>query len=631
MEAVRHGADAVYIGAESFSARVAAGNPLADIAELAAFAHFYRAKVYVALNTLLTDEELPQACAMAFSLARAGVDALIVQDMGLFRRLAQYAQGLPGNRFPLPLHASTQTDNRTAEKVAFLHDCGMEQIVLARELSAGEIKAIHGHCPEAKLEAFVHGALCVSYSGQCYLSQYMYGRSANKGCCAQACRLTYDLCDAQGTALVEKQPLLSLKDLNQSDRIGMLLEAGVSSLKIEGRLKDVEYVKNLTAFYRKKIDSYFASHPGQYARPSSGRTAFRFTPDPYKSFNRGFTHYFLEHTREAEAGYAKSGGGIREKRQGFSLSAPPVSKGEPMGIVTAVQENRISVAYFSPATRFHNGDGALIIAKGRQTGLMVNRAEGGELYCNPKETPPLEGKGLEGATIFRNRDCQFAHTLARPTATRTIRVHICLRETGFGFCLEMEDEDGIGVSLSFVDAKERARSPQEGLIRSALSRLGNTAFSCPESDVEIRLSASYFLPQARLNEWKRAAAESLRRARMLNYHVASGTCPGHFPGYPEKELSYRSNVLNREAWLFYRECGVDTIEPAYEATPPRGAVLMHTRYCLRKELGICLRAPRKPGERREAPLYLRRGNLRFPLRFDCNRCEMFVLAPDGLT
>lgn len=624
MEAIRHGADAVYIGAQSFSARAAAGNSLSDIAELTAFAHFYRAKVYVALNTLLTDEELPKACALAFSLARVGVDALIVQDMGLFRRLAQHAQRLPGNRFPIPLHASTQMDNRTAEKVAFLQRCGMEQIVLARELSAEEIKAIHKQCPEARLEVFVHGALCVSYSGQCYISQYLFGRSANKGCCAQACRLTYDLCDAKGATLLEKQPLLSLKDLNQSDRLGTLLEAGVSSLKIEGRLKGVEYVKNLTAFYRKKLDSYIASHADRYARASSGQVSFGFTPDPYKSFNRGFTQYFLGKSEKVPAERGKSA-------SPFSLSAAPVSKGEPMGKIVAVQKNRISVRYSAPDVRFHNGDGALIMAKDRHIGLQINRAEGEMLFCNPKDAEGLTAKGLVGAPIFRNRDSQFERLLSRPTATRRIRIRMSLRETAFGFSLELTDEDGISVTLSFADPKETARSPQQDLIRSSLGKLGNTPFVCAEDDIELCLSASWFLPSARLNEWRRAAVESLQRARMLNYHVASASCPRQFPEYPEKELSYRGNVLNREARHFYEACGVHSIEPAYEAVPAHGAVLMHTRYCIRKEWGQCRLMPRKGEKKWEDPLYLRRGNLLFPLRFDCKRCEMSVLAPDELT
>lgn len=629
VEAILHGADAVYIGAELFSARAAAGNSLADIAELTAFAHFYRAKVYVALNTLLTDAELPQACALAFELARAGADALIVQDMGLVYSLMQYTLDLPGHRFPLPLHASTQMDNRTAGKAAFLQACGMEQVVLARELSLEEIGAIHRQCPTLRLEAFVHGALCVSYSGQCYISQYLFKRSANKGRCAQACRLTYDLIDARGEAIARNRALLSLKDLNQSDRLEALLEAGVTSLKIEGRLKDASYVKNLTAFYRRKLDALIASRPERYARASSGLTAISFRPDPYKSFNRGFTHYFLDHTEKPLRKAEKQAGEPAKSPALPALSAAPVSQGEPMGRMTAARPGYIEVAPLSADCTFHNGDGLLVRKGDRQLGLLVNRAEGTRLYYNPKATDAPLLKTMAGGLVFRNRDSEFEHTLSRPTATRKIRIGICLRETGFGFSLELEDEDGISVSLAFADPKEKARSPQEERTRSALCRLGDTPFSCAEEDVRIDTSASYFLPAARLNEWRRAAVESLRRARLLDYRVGSSVCPDRLPPCPEQELSYRGNVLNREAAAFYRACGVRSIQPAYEARPPRDAALMHTRYCIRRELGICRKEPQQGAKKWAEPLYLQRGTERFPLRFDCARCEMYVLTPEN--
>lgn len=627
MEAIRHGADAVYIGGQLFSARAAAGNSVADIAELTAFAHFYQAKVYVALNTLLTDEELPQAYDLALKLARSGADALIVQDMGLVYRLWQYAQTLPEHCFPIPLHASTQMDNRTAEKVNFLQSCGMEQVVLARELSLNEISALHSQCPDVRLEVFIHGALCVSYSGQCYISQRLFGRSANKGCCAQACRLTYDLCDAKGETIVAKQPLLSLKDLNQSDRLEALLEAGVSSFKIEGRLKEVEYVKNLTAFYRQKLDRLIAAHPDKYAPASSGQATFNFSPNPYKSFNRGFTHYFLDLPQKVPAENRKSAALSTKNAALSALSAAPTSKGEPMGTVSAVQRNVIRIAYSSPQTLFHNGDGAVILTPGQPIGLLVNRAEGNNLYLNTKDTDNPTRKDWVGAPIFRNRDLEFDRQLARPTATRKIRLSLCLRETPFGFALDAEDEDGISTSCAFEAPKELARSPQEKRIRSTLSKLGNTPFICPEGNVEIRFTAPYFFPAARLNEWKRIVIETAQQARLLNYPTPKSAAPKQLPPYPEAVLTYRGNVLNHEAARFYRACGVQSISPAYEANPPRNAALMHTRYCIRRELGLCLRSPNREAKRWSEPLYLKRGSLRFPLRFDCARCEMYVLSP----
>jgi putative protease len=547
IEALRHGADAVYVGALRWSARAAAANSLEDIAELTAFAHRYHARIYVALNTLLTDEELPEAIAMAQQLDRIGIDALIVQDPRLVNELrgAQCA-------VRMPLHASTQMDNRTVEQVQARADAGFRQIVLARELTLDEIRAIHAAVPAPRLEAFVHGALCMSYSGRCYISEHLYNRSANRGVCAQVCRLNFDLCTADGQVLAKGQPLLSLKDLNRSQRLADLLSAGIRSFKIEGRLKDAAYVKNITAYYRQQLDDLIRRHPDLYHRASSGHTRFTFTPDPHKSFNRGFTEA-LPYTAERP------------------LTALPTHLGEPM----------------DARTPFHNGDGALLVyADGTTHGFRVNRADGALLHT--REGQVIDTRRLPaGAHLYRNHDTEFEALLARTdTADRRIHLSICLRELSFGFALDLTDEDGVSVSLAFPDPKEAAKSPQEEHIRTALTKLGDTIFV--STKYEVRITGLCFLPAGRLNEWRRRGVESLLRARVLNHR--------------------------RDAM----PVGVGRVEVS-----PAPSSLIHSRYCIRRELGICLKQPQTDTQ----PLYLQRGTLHFPLKFDCKACEMYVLAP----
>ena len=357
LAAVDHGADAVYIGAPRFGARAAAGNSLDDIARLVDYAHLYGVRIYVTVNTILRDEELADTQAMIWELYRAGVDALIVQDMGLLEL------DLP----PIPLHASTQMDNRTPEKVRFLADVGFRQVVLARELSLQDIRRVHEACPDVSLEVFVHGALCVSYSGQCYVSQACFGRSANRGECAQFCRLAFDLEDARGRKIVHDKHLLSLKDLNQSDVLEQLLDAGATSLKIEGRLKDVAYVKNVTAAYRRKLDDLFKRRR-EYVKASSGEVRLTFRPQLDKSFSRGFTHYFL----------------LGRERDVASFDTPK-SLGEEMGTVKEVRGNSLVVSGVKP---FNNGDGVCFLDEsGKLRGFRINRAEGNRLY--PQEKPHI--------------------------------------------------------------------------------------------------------------------------------------------------------------------------------------------------------------------------------------------------
>ena len=588
MEAVLHGADAVYIGAPRFGARAAAGNSVDDIARLAGFAHVYNARVYVALNTILYDDELEEARCLAWRLWRAGADALIVQDMALLR------MHLP----PIPLHASTQMDNRTAEKVRFLADAGFSQAVLARELSLAQIREIHEACPGMPLEVFVHGALCVSYSGQCYASQACFGRSANRGECAQFCRLPFDLEDADGKKLVRGKHLLSLRDLNQSDRLEQLLDAGATSLKIEGRLKDVAYVKNVTAYYRRKLDELFARRT-EYCRSSSGTCRYTFVPDAAKSFNRGFTHYFLLGRGEKVA----------------SVDSPK-SLGEEAGRVKEVRRNCLAVAGIRS---FANGDGLCFFdGKGVLRGFRVNRVEGNKLY--PQEMPPLK----PGTLLYRNYDQQFERLLSKPSSERKIRVDAALWETAWGFSLELRDEDACSVTLAFACRKEEARTPQAGVVREQLAKLGGTPFEL--CNAVLRLSGNWFIPSSLLSEWRRQAVAALLRVRRMNYRSHVREQRGNLLLYPRRALGYDGNVANRMARAFYESCGVASVSSAFEQTVPDGdVVLMTCKYCLRDEMGWCTRRGKQPSPLRE-PCYLVLGDgRRFRLKFDCQRCEMLVI------
>ena len=591
IEAVNHGADAVYIGAPKFGARAAANNSLDDIAALTDYAHLYGARVYVTVNTILKDEELTETERMIRELYRRGADALIVQDMGITRL------DLP----PIPLHASTQMDNRTPEKVRFLAEAGFRQVVLARELSLDEIAAIHRACPGVPLEVFVHGALCVSYSGQCYVSQACFGRSANRGECAQFCRLPFTMTDAEGRVITRNKHLLSLKDLNQSDRLEQLLDAGATSLKIEGRLKDVSYVKNVTAAYRQKLDAILARRP-EYARASSGTSRFDFTPRLDKSFSRGFTHYFLQ-------------------GRGEDIASPdtPKSMGEAMGTVKEQRGGWVSVAGVKP---FHNGDGACFLdEQGRLHGFRINRVEGNKLY------PAADLPRIRPRTpLFRNFDQDFERVLARKSAERKLALGWLLTDTPWGFALTATDEDGNRATLTFAHPKEPARTPQADNLRTQLAKLGNTPFEVSTRDdaIVIRLSGNWFIPSSVLADWRRQVVERLTALRRTNYRRETAVWRPTAHPYPETTLTYLGNVMNAEAQAFYREHGVKDTAPAYERRAEPGAALMFCRHCLRFSMGWC---PTHQGGRSpyREPYYLTAGDgRRFRLEFDCRRCQMKV-------
>jgi putative protease len=582
--AVDHGADAVYIGAPKFGARAAAGNSLADIAELTAYAHVYGVKIYVTVNTILRDEELADTETMIWDLYRAGVDALIVQDMALMQ------MHLP----PIPLHASTQMDNRSPEKVKFLGEAGFRQVVLARELSLREIQTIHREVPGVALEVFVHGALCVSYSGQCYVSQHCYGRSANRGECAQFCRLAFDLVDEDGTLIRKQKHLLSLKDLNQSDRLEELLDAGATSLKIEGRLKDVAYVKNVTAYYRQQLDALFKRRP-EYGPASAGRVKYSFTPQLDKSFSRGFTHYFLD-------------GRVPD----ISQPATPKSLGEEMGIVKELRGNSFNVAGLKP---WNNGDGACFInEQGRMEGFRVNRVENNRLF--PQEMPRIKPRTV----LYRNFDQEFERLLAKPSAERKIPVSLHLEENPFGFTLTMDDLEGGRVALVMPAMKELARTPQTDNLHNQLAKLGNTPFEAQRIDID--LDDNWFIPSSQLADLRRRAVEKLLAARRIRYRreVQRMTPTAH--PYVTKDLTYAGNVMNEQAAAFYRAHGVQRIAPAYELRPAPDAVLMTCKHCIRYALGGCPVHHQQKLPFHE-PYYLVSGDgKRFRLHFDCKHCVM---------
>ena len=586
IEAINHGADAVYIGAPKFGARSAAGNSLDDIRELCEYAHLYGTRIYVTLNTILKEDELEEAERMIWDLWRVGTDALIIQDMGITRL------NLP----PIPLHASTQTDNRTPEKVRFLEAAGFTQVVLARELSLNEIRRI-SEATTVPLEVFVHGALCVSYSGQCYLSAALSGRSANRGECAQYCRLPYTMVDATGTEIVSNKHLLSLKDMNRSDQLEALLDAGVSSLKIEGRLKDAGYVKNITAYYRKKLDAVLSRRP-EYRRASAGRSTYTFEPVAEKSFNRGFTPFLLE-GRTAD----------------ITAFNTPKSLGEPVGTVKEIKGNSFTVAGLK---QLNNGDGLVFFnRKGELEGFRVNRVEANRVF--PLDMPQLAPK----TPLYRNFDQAFDKLLAKPSAERKLSVEIEVLDNPFGFTLCMEDETGARIMLTEPFAKELARREQQDNIRTQLSKLGNTPFEA--SKVVVGLSENWFVPSSLLADMRRRGVEKLLEARRARYprETVKRVQPSVSIPFPERQLTYLGNVANGKARSFYQDHGVEQIDPAFELSPRKDVPLMFTKHCLRYSMGWCPTYQKDKSPYKE-PYYLLYKDTRLRLQFDCKHCQMLV-------
>ena len=588
MEAIRHGADAVYIGGPSFGARAAAGNSIEDIQRLCDYAHIFGARVYVTLNVILYDDELEEVEKMVHALYAAGVDALITQDLALLK------MNIP----PIALHASTQMDTITADKAKFLEQCGYSQIVVGRELSIDQLNAIT-QAVKVPIEAFVHGALCVSYSGRCYVSQHICGRSANRGACSQFCRLKFDLIDAYGH-VISTQHHLSLRDMNRTNSIEQMLDAGVSSFKVEGRLKDVGYVRNISAHYREKIDAVLSRHP-ELQRASFGKSRYAFKPQVEKSFNRGFTEFFL-HGRRPD---------VWSKRT-------PKAIGAPVGNVKRVGKRSFVV---DTSVTFANGDGLCYFdEKGNLQGFRINRAEGTELF--PLKVPESLKPGTE---LFRNEDRAFEKTMEKSSSERVLSIRIALSQkdgSTEGFTLSAKTEHGVCVSLDFPMELQEARSPQHENIVRQLSKLGGTPFIADE--IEVNTKGDYFIPAGQLNEWRRTLVEELITA-CQKAHKRDQRLPISesisLKGVP---LDYTSNVSNRLAELFLKEHGAQEVQPAFEISPVPDATLMTCKHCIRYANGQCPRETKRPPTWKE-PLALRMSDGRtFPLTFDCAKCEMSV-------
>jgi 23S rRNA 5-hydroxycytidine C2501 synthase len=586
LAAVNHGADAVYIGAPRFGARAAAGNSLEDIASLISYAHKYWARVYITLNTILYDDELDEAHRLIQRLYDAGADALIIQDMGLLEL------DLP----PLPLFASTQTHNYDVSKIRFLEQVGLQRVILARELSLGQIREIRAQTT-IDLEFFIHGALCVSFSGLCYFSQVSKGRSANRGECAQMCRLPYTLTDQRGNVLARNQHLLSLKDLNLSEYLADLVDAGVTSFKIEGRLKETSYVKNVTAFYRAKLDEVLEGRGGM-RRASSGSTTFSFTPDPEKTFNRGTTGYFIK----------------GRKRDIVSLRTPK-SIGKQIGTVREVGNGFFTV---EGTGDLHNGDGICFFdADDQLAGININRVEGNRIIPNSMD-------GIEpGIVLYRNYDHQFIQQLKTDTAKRTIKVRLFLGENESGFELRAVDDDGIEASVSVAHTKDKAKKPEAAseTIRTQLSKLGETIFQI--EDVLVDFKDSWFLPVGVLNQMRRKCIEALEQQRAIQRpRQVAGIKPNDIP-YPATSIDYSANVVNAKAVQFYRRHRVSRIEKGVELQDDAsGKVLMTTRHCLKYQFDLCR------GEKGNAEeLFLVDGSNKYRLEFDCDSCVMKIVSP----
>ena len=589
--AILCGADAVYLGADRFSAREAAGNAMSVIREITDFAHQYYARVYVTLNTLLHERELAAAQKMAHQLYDIGVDALIIQDVGLPEL------DLP----PLPLIASTQMHNATVEKVKFWEDVGFSRVILARELTLEQIRQIRSRT-RIELECFIHGALCVGASGQCYLSYALGGRSGNRGQCAQPCRRLYRLKDQRGSLMAKDRHLLSLRDLNLSEHLEDLIDAGITSFKVEGRLKDIPYVGNTVGFYRQKLDAILSKKG--LPRGSSGSVRLAFQPNPEKTFNRGFTDY-----------------GLTGKLSSVAAMDTPKSIGEYVGTVARVEESSFGL---EGAHDLHNADGICFFDRQRNLdGTVVNRVEGQRVY-------PQKMRGIHiGQEIYRNLDYVFSRQLTGQLAERKIRLSLLLEESAQGLSLSGIDEDGNQARIEIAGEKQPARKKEAArrTILAQLTKLGKTIFEC--SDVQLHTADTYFLPVSRLNAAKRELVEQLLRTRQANRPRPTGGVRKNAVPYPEKRLTYLGNALNEKARVFYRRHGVETIAPAAESGLDLcGRVVMTTKYCLRKELGLCRREGSEPAE----PLILEDEDGRqFELRFRCGPCgmEIFLGRKDG--
>lgn len=605
--AIDCGADAVYIGAARFGARQAVGNSIDDINELCEYAHKFGCKVYVTVNTIIYDNELEDTQKLLNELGRIGVDAILVQDMGITKLQ------LPQN---VALHASTQTDNRSAEKVEWLARHNFDRVVLARELSLEEIRNIHRRVPQTELEVFVHGALCVSFSGVCYASEYCFGRSANRGACAQFCRMKFDLADKDGNEIINQAHLLSLKDMCRIDSLELLADAGVTSFKIEGRLKDINYVRNVTAAYSNQLNEIISRRGSEYERASSGVCDIRFTPNLNKTFNRGFTDYFLNgRTSDLASFYT------------------PKAMGEYVGKVKEIRGNSFNVA---GTTSFANGDGLCFINSNNELeGFRINRAEGNRLF--PLRMP----RGLrKGIALYRNSDQLFEKELNGDNGQRKLGIRINIKASAEGLHIEAKTcDEKLHINLQKDISLEKAQKSQVDNIKRQISKFGNTIFTVEDVIVE-PTDFPWFIPNSILAEIRRQATDELmgRLSEMSENQKDTKTkdqaqqLPDNgkvsFHSISSYQHPYMYNIANRLAHSFYEQEGMSDITPAFEIRKPSSPLVMQCRYCLRHELGQCKKSHKQSGLLKE-PLHLRLADGRtFRLEFDCKKCQMNIYADE---
>lgn len=588
--AINYGADAVYIGADKFGARAAACNSVADIEELVRYAHLYNAKVFVTLNTLLYDEELEDARQLIHEIYEVGADALIIQDMAILK------MDIP----PIPLHASTQTHNFELEKIHFLDAMDLERIVLARELSLPEVKEIHQQT-QVELEYFIHGALCVSLSGQCYFSQTVTGRSANRGNCAQMCRHPYNLVDSTGKRLALNKHLLSLKDLNMSANLKEIVQSGITSLKIEGRLKDEHYVKNVVSYYRQLLDRLF-SEEEVYKKASTGKTKISFTPDPERSFNRQSTDYFF-----------------KERSQGMVNPFSPKSMGKILGRVTKIESDFVFV---KTEEKLNNGDGLCFIHEEEVLGVRVEKVINNKVYLSDTShmTPGLQ--------LYRNYDHEFSKSLEADKGIRKIDAHIKVMEQNNSLHFLIEDEDGLISTHIINELPEKANNEEKAKqsLQSQLAKSGNSMFTI--TAVEVNCQNAYFFRFSELNEIRRILFEQHEETRIQAFARKDKIRNPKEATYPKKKTSFSENIANKQAAQFYVDHGVLQQEKALEIDRPKAdQLLMTMRYCIKYEMGFCERF-QDAKNTFQAPLYLEDQNRKYLLEFDCKNCMMHIRMDD---
>lgn len=595
MAAINSGADAVYIGAPQFGARSNANNSIEDVAALVKYAHLFNAQVFVVMNTILYDNELETCRAMIWELYDIGVDALIIQDMAIME------MDLP----PIVLHASTQANNRDADKIKFLKDAGIKRVVLARELNLHQIKTIYDEA-DVELEFFVTGALCVSFSGNCYMSVANGERSANRGSCAQNCRLPYNLIDGNGDTLIRNSHLLSIKDLDVSDQIPNLIEAGIVSFKIEGRLKDVAYVKNNVSYLRQKLDSYLEGSD-KYTKASSGKCTYTFDSSLNRTFNRGYTDYF-----------------VNERHSSIGSWESPKSKGQYIGKLIRT----IGDAYeIENGELLNNGDGLCFINENNEAdGIYVNKAENGKVY------PNVLKEIKEGTFIYRNNDTAFIKIVEREdSAIRKIGTTLLLTENENGFELIATDEDGNISIVKLEHAKEQTKTGEsiEENIKVQLAKTGFTPYSADE--INVMFSQNWFLPISKINEMRRNVFEQLSEIRLANYKREEHQLVKTSHPYPETKLDFMYNVSNKTARKFYERHGVTEIEKAFELQwDPGKSRVMTTKYCIKYELKKCpIHQKDIVGVKVKEPLVLKQGELEYKLKFNCKPCEMEIWEKDA--